>query len=770
MWQTLVLGLISFIPTAGQTDSLIESTVWIRAGDRSTGTGFVVDAERRWVLTARHVVGDQEKVEVFFRDPAFSDHHRDEYLKSRTEQRKAGRCVSGTVIAKQDVADLALIKLDSLPKDAPVIRFAEFAPSAGDSCRCTGHRQGVGTLWLRTDGVIRQSGELREGYAWAGVKLGVGVRVHYAQLPIDVGDSGAAVVNAQGKLIGLVSAFAGRTPAATIVISADEIRQFLGQIQKTSPPEAKSSGEVPQVVRATVWVRPEATDGRFAGVLFSWDKGIILTTASAIGGEERATIIFPKFRDGRLVSEEAEYSDRVGLHLSGHLQPAVVLHVDKERDLALLKAMFVPETSKPIHLAGRDPKTGEKVLAVSHPTGVEMRWLLSSGTVRGAGKVVLHPDRPEKASAVGSLALQMPHQGNCSGGPVVNMESELISILASREGPRQELAYAVNIEEHRKFMSGAHPMVRPVDVEDYLTMFRKYRLADAVFAQRPIADGLKKHPDDIRLNVERLMALDSDQKIRTGLASLRGKPKTATEFSAMGRVRQRLGDLSEARKLFEEALKIDEKCVSALVGRASLAKGEEAEKDLRAASLIDPTFPEIYRVRAAILPRTTDDERKIVIDELARLLELEPYDLHVRVERAGLLYALREFKKAEGDYLRLTELSPGMTEAWVRLADARLKQGKQPASVEAMRTAVRVDQKSLSRAATLILARAEHLIKDDPKDTDRVVEWLKQSLGGLATAMSPHQLREIIGWLEDPKLTNADRVARVLERLASFNQ
>ena len=75
----------------------------------------------------------------------------------------------------------------------------------GEACHCVGHRLDGISLWQRTDGAIRQSGTLREGYAWAGVKLGVGVAVCYAQLPIDVGDSGAAVVNRRGEAVGLVS-------------------------------------------------------------------------------------------------------------------------------------------------------------------------------------------------------------------------------------------------------------------------------------------------------------------------------------------------------------------------------------------------------------------------------------------------------------------------------------------------------------------------------------------------------------------------------------
>lgn len=747
----LILSLAALLSPA---DAVTRGTVWVRAGDRGTGTGFVVDVERRLVVTARHVVGDRETVEVFFRAPGFLSHHRDEYLSRRTELRVAGRCVTGTVIAKGTAADVALVKLDALPADVTAIPLAEAAPAMGDACRCVGHRHDGGELWLRTDGVIRQSGGLRAGYDWAGVKLGVGTAALYAQLPIDVGDSGAAVVNARGEAIGLVSALAGRAPATTIVVAADEIRKLLGSVQKTVPKD-----DVPRVVRATVWVRPEATDGRYAGVLFSWDDGIILTSASAVGREERVNVVFPMFRDGKFLAEEAEYANRAGLHVAGHLQPAAVMHVDRERDLALLKVAFVPASSKPIHLAGWDPKVGEKILAVSHPVGVEMHWLLSAGTVRGAGKVVLHPDRPEKAPAVGCFTLQLPHQGNCAGGPVVNAENELISVLATKEGPRQELAYTVNIDQQRTFMTGAHDLVRPYLVEHYLEMARKYRLISADLAKEPIKAGLAREPHDYRLHMERMLATLTDDAIRTELAQFRHTPKTAAEFVALGRVRRRIGDADKAREAFDAALKLDPKSAAALTGRASLAEMADAEPDLKAAALIDPAHADIYRVRASKLPRTTDDERQAVIDELTRLLEIDPYDAAARTDRAGLWTRRKEFKKAETEFAYLTELSPGDVKVWIWLAEARLSQGKRLPAATALETAFHLDRKQRPRIYAVVRAHAQELLKDDPQDAARVVIWLR-----LVADRIPMN-KDVHTWLVDEKMTDAERVAKALESL-----
>jgi S1-C subfamily serine protease len=140
-------------------DSIPErATVWIRAGDRAVGTGWVADSKNRLIVTARHVVADRETVEVFFRHErdgrAIAD--RDFYLSERAELRKLGRIAIGKLVAKCDRFDLAILRADSLPPDVPALRLSTRPPQPGESCFSIGHRHDSELLWLRTDGVVRQ--------------------------------------------------------------------------------------------------------------------------------------------------------------------------------------------------------------------------------------------------------------------------------------------------------------------------------------------------------------------------------------------------------------------------------------------------------------------------------------------------------------------------------------------------------------------------------------------------------------------------------------
>ena len=44
----------------------LPACAWVRAEGETAGAGVVVDANRRWLVTARHVVADHKAVDVFF--------------------------------------------------------------------------------------------------------------------------------------------------------------------------------------------------------------------------------------------------------------------------------------------------------------------------------------------------------------------------------------------------------------------------------------------------------------------------------------------------------------------------------------------------------------------------------------------------------------------------------------------------------------------------------------------------------------------------------
>ena len=438
---SLAIFVLLCAPVRDSIDSIAaRATIWIRAGDRAVGAGWVVDVERRWIVTARHVVADRQTVEVFFQDRrgGRAITNRDHYLSNRADLKKDGLLATGKLLAKSDMDDLALLAVDRLPKTVPALALAAQPARAGEACFSIGHRHDAELLWGRTTGVIRQRGRLADGYFWAGQRIGVHVSMLFVQSPIEAGESGSALLGPSGKVVGVVSAVSDRTPGLAFAIDAAEVRKLLDTAGRRQPivaagMKAKSRRDVTALMHASVWVRPRATAGRAAGVLIDKSRGLVLTSAAGAGNDDIVDVVAPKWNDDQLVSEASVYRDLLGLQLSGQCVQGVVLARDLDRDLALVELDKVPEKLTAVHLAS-ELSIGECVSAVAHPVGEELLWLYAAGTVRAVGKVVLR--RPGGYDSVPVLAslLQLPIQGSSSGGPVVNARGELAGVLANREG------------------------------------------------------------------------------------------------------------------------------------------------------------------------------------------------------------------------------------------------------------------------------------------------------------------------------------------------
>ena len=104
-------------------------------------------------------------------------------------------------------------------------------------------------------------------------------------------------------------------PLAPVVISGAEVRKFAGlpeppAREKPRPPEVAEA-----LTRATVWVRPTATDVSAAGVLIEND--LVLTCGKGLWPGDRAGVAFPLRDGGKWVAERAAYRDPLGLQLKG---------------------------------------------------------------------------------------------------------------------------------------------------------------------------------------------------------------------------------------------------------------------------------------------------------------------------------------------------------------------------------------------------------------------------------------------------------------------
>ncbi len=222
---------------------VLPSTVWVhsdRGGGRlATGTGSLVDRGRRLVLTNYHVVGEVKKATVFF--PDFGPDKKAIPERKHYLDRASRLAIPGEVVEVDKGADLALIRLDHLPADAPELRLAAQSPEPGQSVHSIGNPGKSGALWVYTPGKVRQVYTKR----WK-AKLDertvheFNAKVIETDSPTNPGDSGGPLVNDAGEIVGVTQGGAIDAQALSLFVDLSEVKRFLNRrsvqtIRSTEP-------------------------------------------------------------------------------------------------------------------------------------------------------------------------------------------------------------------------------------------------------------------------------------------------------------------------------------------------------------------------------------------------------------------------------------------------------------------------------------------------------------------------------------------------------
>ncbi len=161
-----------------------------------------------------------------------------------------------------------------------------------------------------------------------------------------------------------------------------------------------------------------------SGVVIS-DEGVILTNLHVVQGAKR---ILVTFADG-MASE------------------AVVIGVQPENDLAVIKAKRLPDDLQPATLgSSQNLQPGDEVVAVGFPFGIGPS--VSAGVVSGLNRSFGSEDKTMMRGLIQADAAANP--GN-SGGPLINMAGEVVGIVTAILNPTKArtfigIVFAATIE------------------------------------------------------------------------------------------------------------------------------------------------------------------------------------------------------------------------------------------------------------------------------------------------------------------------------------
>jgi len=212
-------------------EQALQSTTWVltkTAGKTSSGTGVLIDAEKKLVVTNFHVVGEARNAIVFF--PAMKDDKPIVTRKHYVDNVKT-LGLRGRVMAVDRKRDLALVQLDKLPEGVKAITLAADSPKPGEGVESVGNPGASDALWVYTSGTVRSVYKKQ-------FRTGAGdhdFNVVETQSPINTGDSGGPVVNSAGELVAISQAISPSGRLVSYSVDITEVKAFLTGPWKTAP-------------------------------------------------------------------------------------------------------------------------------------------------------------------------------------------------------------------------------------------------------------------------------------------------------------------------------------------------------------------------------------------------------------------------------------------------------------------------------------------------------------------------------------------------------
>lgn len=236
------------------------STTWIVVPSKdgiTYGTGWLADRDQRLVVTSEHVIREAREALVYF-----PQHEGKRPIVETQRYLCEYRAVVARVIATDPVRDLTVLRLDAVPDGVQALTLAATSSSPGDDIHSVGNsgiRSGLGTgsLWWYTRGSVRQVHRQLMRVPGGGARW---VWLVETQAPVNEGDSGGAVVDHDGQVVGVAMSYTGDRRLVSQNVDVREVRAFLAEARDKlvrAGPAAPASSPM-----GTWLFRSEAEDGK----------------------------------------------------------------------------------------------------------------------------------------------------------------------------------------------------------------------------------------------------------------------------------------------------------------------------------------------------------------------------------------------------------------------------------------------------------------------------------------------------------------------------
>ena len=176
----------------------LKSTAFVHTED-GIGSGVLIDAQNKLLVTAYHVISDNNNIRVGF--PIYDADGRpvsnyDAYFKNT-------RPITAEVLRTDEAKDLAILRLATLPDSAREIKLSKNQARPGQTVFTLGNPGASKALWVFSSGSVRQN--LEDFQIVYDNGQTVRCKIVQTQNPTNPGDSGGPLLNRQGELVGITS-------------------------------------------------------------------------------------------------------------------------------------------------------------------------------------------------------------------------------------------------------------------------------------------------------------------------------------------------------------------------------------------------------------------------------------------------------------------------------------------------------------------------------------------------------------------------------------
>lgn len=275
----------------------------------SAGSGVIFDADKGYILTNHHVIADSDDIEVTIND---------------------GRKFKARLIGSDQKVDLALLKIDADNlRDIPIadsrsLRVGDFVVAIGNP---------FGLSQTVTSGIVSALG--RNGLGIQGYEDFI-----QTDASINPGNSGGALIDLNGRLVGINSAIiapAGGNVGIGFAIPTEVTQSIVKQLERYG-----------QVKRGGIGARfqdltPELAE---AFALDTYQGAVISKIVSGSPAEQRQLSVgdIVIAANGRVVRNAADLHNRIGLSPLGETLSLEVISGQKRKTISItIEAIPIPE-------------------------------------------------------------------------------------------------------------------------------------------------------------------------------------------------------------------------------------------------------------------------------------------------------------------------------------------------------------------------------------------------------------------------------------------